>query len=345
MEKLIIAYGSCQIISAFYILHPPEFPSVNPFTPPLGSQNKQPMLNRSPQQHTSVFILQRSDSNDFADQFPQSRQPLCGTASVIPWILGCGGEGEAGRFMEKIAHLFPGCCRTARLHRVPQIIKWRRRLKGRERQPRQRAGKRTQWKPDSGAETLALHLPLTSEDQSQAIKTQAPAWDNNRLSLEQSRCFCWAVCSGGLLRGTAAALPFDLCLHRIWPSNLVNSFLHPPNPGDTFWYGQHQPAGCSGQVGPLNHGSLQGQARKMHLHLSPPERHRYYRGRIVEWDLLSFGCRQRFRALHPSARGPSPDLKHPHHQKWTVSSLFMNAPEERKIHPSLPSPVRKCVMK
>lgn len=28
MEKLIIAYGSCQIISAFYILRPPEVPSV-----------------------------------------------------------------------------------------------------------------------------------------------------------------------------------------------------------------------------------------------------------------------------------------------------------------------------
>lgn len=229
MEKLIIAYGSCQIINAFYIRHPPEFPSVNPFTPPLGSQNKQLMLNRSPQQHTSVFILQRSDGSDFADQFPQSRQPRCGTASVIPWILGWRGvEGE--RFMEKIAHLFPGCCRAARLHRVPKIIKWRRRLKGRERQRRQRAGKRTRWKAESGAETLALHLPLTSEDQSQEIKTQAPVWDNNRLSLEQSGCFCWAVCSGGLPWGTAAVLPFDLCLHQIWPSNLVNSFLHSPLP-------------------------------------------------------------------------------------------------------------------
>lgn len=28
MEKLIIAYGSCQTISAFYILRPPEVPSV-----------------------------------------------------------------------------------------------------------------------------------------------------------------------------------------------------------------------------------------------------------------------------------------------------------------------------
>lgn len=229
MEKLIIAYGSCQIINTFYIRHPPEFPSVNPFTPPLGSQNKRLMLNRSPQQHTSLFILQRSDGNDFADQFPQSRQPRCGTASVIPRILGWRGvEGE--RFMEKIAHLFPGCCRAARLHRVPKIIKWRRRLKGRERQRRQRAGKRTRWKAECGAETLALLLPLTSEDQSQEIKTQAPAWDNNRLSLEQSGCFCWAVCSGGLPWGTAAVLPFDLCLHQIWPSNLVNSFLHSPRP-------------------------------------------------------------------------------------------------------------------
>lgn len=71
----------------------------------------------------------------------ERRQRLCRPISTVTptavWNCECNslntGMGGGG---EKIAHLLPGCCRTARLHRVPQIIKWRRRLKGRERQPR-----------------------------------------------------------------------------------------------------------------------------------------------------------------------------------------------------------------
>lgn len=149
LGKLIIAYGSCQIISAFYFLCPPEFPSENPFTPPLGSQNKQLMLNvAGAATHQCVYLAEerrRRLCRPISTVTP-STVWNCHCNSLNTWMRGgAGGESGAewrGGFMEKIAHLFPGCCRTARLHRVPQITKWRCRRKGRARQRRQRAGKR-----------------------------------------------------------------------------------------------------------------------------------------------------------------------------------------------------------
>lgn len=73
---------------------------------PLGSQNKQLMLNRPPLRHTSVFILQRSDGGGFADQFSQSRRPRCGTATVIPSVLGRVVGGRGGFYGKKLLIYF-----------------------------------------------------------------------------------------------------------------------------------------------------------------------------------------------------------------------------------------------
>lgn len=116
-------------------------------------------------------------------------------------------------------------------------------------------------------------------------------------------------------------------------------FCTPPfpstTPGDTCWYGQHQPVGGVGVRSALQsalHYKDRPEKCISICHLQSATA--IIEAALLKWDLLSFGCQQRFKAFHPSAGGPSHRPKPPHHQKLTVSGLSVNAPGEGEKKPS-----------